>query len=271
MNSRRARPGPPGRPAPGAGPPPGPRTGSPARSVTARRPLGVPPRLAVGPLDEVPASRSIHSGRTRATTRAHSRSVSTSSPAITHAGGSWTAPSPGDGEAGLAGAQVLAALGVPEPRRGRAGRPAAPVDGLGRRPARGLRRMPSERPPRAAGGQVLPLPHPQVVEELGPAHPAELVRRAPLLAPRRCPHRLRKAEVGVRVGEAGVQLGRLRPPGRWAARAGPGSTGRRRSPAPRARSRCGRPRGPCGRAGGRRAAGPGGGPAASAGLRVTPP
>ena len=173
----------------------------------------------------------------------------------------------GDRERRAARAAVLAAVAVAHARCATAAR-RAPTGGRG----------PGAPPPSPGthaevGGdraqlaeQVLPLPHAEVVEVLGPAQLAELVRRQrPLPLAQVVPQRDDRQQVAARHVEAAVQLvGRLACP-RPAARAGPGSTARRRSRAPRARSRGARPRAPSARAAGRRAAGPAGARSRSAG------
>ena len=74
-----------------------------------RAALGVPPRLGVLPLHQVLGQLLHRLGSIRATVRANSRLVSTSSAATTQRGGFFASGVPGDDEAGVAGAQVLAA------------------------------------------------------------------------------------------------------------------------------------------------------------------
>ena len=166
------------------------------------------------------ASFSTVSGSIRATVRANSRLVSTSSAATTQRGGFLAS--------GVPGASTKRVLRVP--RYSRPGRPGfrRGLDRLqlqadvGQQPGEqrgvdallvGLGGRLADRHPEPAGGaaqlavQVLPLPDPQVVQELALHRAPELVaaQRLLLLA-EVAPQVEQRQEVGVLVGEPGVQL-----------------------------------------------------------------
>ena len=184
-------------------------------------------------------SRSAHAGSIAATRRAHSRFVSTSSAAITHRGDAC-------GQHRAAGDRERRRRG----RRGTRGRSPSRIPMCDSRPASTdwwtRSGWPASAPAADAevagdlaqlAEQVLPLAHAQVVEVLGAAQPAELVaRQRPLLLAEVVPQGDDRQQVAARDVEAAVQLRRRPRAAPRAARAGPGSTARRRSRAPRARS-----------------------------------
>ena len=157
---------------------------SPAADPTAPRRTSARTRWA--------PSCSAHAGSIAATRRAHSRFVSTSSAAITHRGARRVEHrAPGDRERRPAGAASAPGCRRRASRCARAARRARRwwmwsgwprlVAGADAEVAGGLAQLAEE---------VLPLPHPEVVEELGAAQPAE--RRcptAPAAGVRRWSHR----------------------------------------------------------------------------------
>ncbi len=118
-------------------------------------------------------------GWMRATVRAHSREVSTSSAAITQSGGFLASAEPGKmAKRALRAPEVLAGLAVLLADVGQQAGQQRPVDEVGRRPARAFWVMPrSADDPAQLGVHVLPLADPQVVQVLAAAQPAELARR----------------------------------------------------------------------------------------------
>ena len=143
-------------------------------------------------------ARSAHSGWIAATCRAHSRFVSTSSAAMTHAGGFRD----------RASSRGRSTNALPRaPRYSRRSRSRVPT--CDSSPASSdlmdvvrMRGVGAEPHTEVAGGpaelavQVLPFADPQVVEELGPAQLAELVRRPLLLSRRAGSPTARRATAG---------------------------------------------------------------------------
>ena len=186
------------------------------RSVATTEPRLASQRLGVLPLHQVLGQLLDLLGSIRATVRANSRLVSTSSAATTQRGGFFAS--------GVPGAMTKRVLRVP--RYSRLGRlsplacsPCNPT--WDSRPASSASWMPARRAPggladrhaEPAGGaaqlavQVLPLADAQVVQELALHGAAELVaaQRLLLLA-EVAPQVEQGEEVGVLVGEPGVQL-----------------------------------------------------------------